>query len=82
MCHGYNELAIIWVDLDLARTVRTQRLGSYIQIAPSGHRELEPLTTNLGFQFVSCAPGNHASQVHNDDLISKVIGFLQVLGGE
>jgi len=82
LCHGHNELAIIYVDLDLARTVRAQRLGSYIQVSPARQRELEPLTTNLCFQFVSRASSNHAPQIHNDDLISKVIGFLQVLGGE
>ena len=82
MCHRHDEATAVPVDLDLARTERSHRLHSGIHVASTRYRKLKPLATYLGFQFVGCTIGNYAPLVHNSDLISELIGFLQVLCSE
>src|SRR5205823_3798070 len=82
VCHRHDEATAVPVDLDLARTEGSHRFHSAIQVASTRHCKLKPLATDLGFQFVGCTIGNYAPLVHDGDLISKLIGFLQVLCSE
>ncbi len=52
------------------------------QVSPSRYRQLKTLATNLSFQLVGGAPGDHAAQINDDNLVGQMIGFIQLLAGE
>ena len=73
---------MIHVDLEFAHAIRAHRLHSGIEIASLRHCEFNPLTPDLGFQFVGCAFGNHTPVINDGNLVGELISFLQVLCSE
>jgi len=79
MRYRHNNVAVIHVDLEFAHAVRAHRLHSGIEIASLRHGEFNPLASDLSFQFVGCAFGNHTPLINDGNLVGELISFLQLL---
>ncbi len=80
--HWYRKVMVFAVDLNLARTVKAYCLQRDAEIAVRSYCQFQALPTNLRLEFVCRASGNHASLIHDHDLLREVIGFLQILRGQ
>src|SRR5206468_11510470 len=82
VCYWHSEVTVLGIELNLTRAIGEDRLEGGVQITAEGHGECKPFSSDLRFQFVGSAFGDHATMIDDSDLMGKLISFLKILGSQ